>query len=122
MFIILTIFPPHVLNAEERVARLSYTPGEKEIYLSAKKYAPSVVSNTQSGPEKDFQTQESFDKYIFYVYTKQEIDAAQAQAAKKVAELEGLIQLLRNNVKDLSAANDSLVKRLDDLEKRPKQR
>lgn len=59
---------------------------------------------------------DEFGRRSFVVYTKEEIDAKQAQDAQLIRELQDQIMLLKKNLKDLADANDALGKRLEGFE------
>lgn len=54
----------------------------------------------------------------FRVFTKEEVDSRLVNDEKTINDLNDLVRLLRQNVKDLTDLNDALAKRLDALEKR----
>lgn len=76
-----------------------------------------VMSNAASKPALFPPSQDAFRAAnTFMVYTTSEID--QKITDLKMNELNATIAMLKQNVKNLSDANDALSKRIDDLEKK----
>jgi hypothetical protein len=86
--------------AEERVARIGFDPGD----------VAAVIGGEPAIRARDL------ERVSFVVYTKQEVDAKEVQAAKAVRELQAMLSGVQQNVRALSEVNDALTKRVDDLE------
>ena len=106
-------------SAEERVARLTISEDHRGPHNPRRFTASNNVSFLGSignpGPQLYTNT--------FMVYRKEELDsklnafmAKQAEDAKMISELQGLVMTLQKNLRDMADVNDALAKRLDQIE------
>lgn len=118
LFFCVTILCGSVASADEPVARATIQEMVAPIFGGTVPVVKIDSTYQVEGHLANPDTRAAVNRVTFRVYTKEEVDAKQAQDKKEISDLQDLVAVLRQNLKDLSHVNDALAKRLDEMEKR----